>query len=49
MGDTNCAQGTQALLPRGPVEPQSVELIDYRQACDDKGMAMVTSAAMALM
>ena len=30
-------------------QPQSVELIDYRQACDDKGMAMVTSAAMALM
>lgn len=28
--------------------PQSIELIDYRQACDEKGMVMVSSAAMAL-
>jgi AmmeMemoRadiSam system protein B len=29
--------------------PESVELIDYRQACDPKGMALVSSAAMAVM
>jgi len=29
-------------------QPQSVELLDYRQAYDEKGMVMVTSAAMAL-
>jgi len=28
--------------------PQTVELIDYRQACDEKGLAMVSSAAMVL-
>lgn len=27
----------------------AVELIDYRQACDDRGMCLVSSAAMALM
>jgi hypothetical protein len=31
------------------VQPQACELIDYRQAYDDKGMGMVTSAAIALM
>jgi AmmeMemoRadiSam system protein B len=30
------------------VQPESVELIDYRQAYDEQGQAMVTSAAMAL-
>ena len=30
-------------------KPESVELIDYRQASDEKGMVMVTSAAMALL
>ena len=30
-------------------KPGSIELIDYRQACDEKGTVMVTSAAMALM
>jgi AmmeMemoRadiSam system protein B len=30
------------------VEPETIELIDYRQACDPQGMAMVTSGAMAL-
>jgi hypothetical protein len=30
------------------VEPETIELIDYRQACDSQGMAMVTSGAMAL-
>jgi AmmeMemoRadiSam system protein B len=29
--------------------PQSVELIDYRQAFDERGMALVSSAAMALL
>lgn len=29
-------------------KPQTVELIDYRQAYDDQGMALVSSAAMAL-
>ncbi|MHC5024399.1 MAG: AmmeMemoRadiSam system protein B [Planctomycetota bacterium] len=29
-------------------QPETVELIDYRQAYDEKGMVMVTSAAMAL-
>lgn len=30
-------------------EPRCVELLDYRQAYDDQGMALVSSAAMALM
>ena len=30
-------------------QPQAVELIDYRQAYDEQGMVMVTSAAMALL
>lgn len=30
-------------------KPHAVELIDYRQAYDDKGMALVSSAAIALM
>jgi AmmeMemoRadiSam system protein B len=30
------------------VEPQVVELIDYRQACDPKGLAMVSSAAVVM-
>ncbi len=30
------------------VQPESVELIDYRQAFDEQGMGMVTSAAIAL-
>jgi len=29
--------------------PCTVELIDYRQACDEKGMALVSSAAMAIL
>ncbi|MFO0828399.1 MAG: AmmeMemoRadiSam system protein B [Phycisphaerales bacterium] len=29
--------------------PSSVELVDYRQACDEKGLAMVTSCSMALL
>jgi hypothetical protein len=31
------------------VQPDSVELIDYRQAVDDKGFALVSSCAMALL
>lgn len=30
-------------------KPESIELIDYRQAYDDKGLVMVSSAAMALL
>lgn len=30
------------------IEPETVELIDYRQACDPQGAAMVTSGAMAM-
>ncbi len=30
------------------VRPGAVELVDYRQACDDQGIAMVTSCSMAL-
>ncbi|MFK7959900.1 MAG: AmmeMemoRadiSam system protein B [Phycisphaerales bacterium] len=30
-------------------EPESIELLDYRQARDEQGMAMVSSASMALM
>jgi AmmeMemoRadiSam system protein B len=31
------------------LEPETVELIDYRQTYDERGMALVSSAAMALM
>jgi hypothetical protein len=31
------------------VHPDSIELIDYRQACDEKGVALVSSCAMALL
>jgi AmmeMemoRadiSam system protein B len=31
------------------VQPDNVELIDYRQAVDDKGLALVSSCAMALL
>ncbi len=42
-----CSVGNMAALLQ-LVQPESVELIDYRQACDDKGVALVSSAAMAL-
>lgn len=29
--------------------PKSIELIDYRQWCDDKGVALVSSCAMAIL
>jgi len=29
-------------------QPEAIELIDYRQACDDQGLCMVSSAAMGL-
>src|SRR5262249_39788188 len=29
--------------------PSSIELVDYRQACDDQGIAMVTSCSMAFL
>ena len=31
------------------LRPDEIELIDYRQACDDKGIALVSSCAMALL
>jgi hypothetical protein len=31
------------------VQPQAIELIDYRQAYDDRGFALVSSAAIALL
>lgn len=31
------------------VKPSGIELIDYRQACDDKGIALVSSCAIALL
>jgi hypothetical protein len=31
------------------LNPDEIELIDYRQACDDKGIALVSSCAMALL
>ncbi len=31
------------------VKPSEIELIDYRQACDNKGIALVSSCAMALL
>ena len=31
------------------VRPTEIELIDYRQACDPKGIALVSSCAMALL
>ncbi len=33
----------------GLVQPSEIELIDYRQACDDRGIALVSSCAMALL
>lgn len=43
-----CSVGNMAAI-LSLTQPQSIELIDYRQAYDDQGMVMVTSAAMALM
>lgn len=31
------------------VQPNEIELIDYRQACDERGIALVSSCAMALL
>jgi hypothetical protein len=31
------------------VQPSEIELIDYRQACDPKGISLVSSCAMALL
>lgn len=31
------------------LQPDAVELVDYRQACDDRGFALVSSAAIAMM
>jgi hypothetical protein len=31
------------------LEPSKIELIDYRQACDEKGIALVSSCSMALL
>ncbi|MCP3902481.1 MAG: AmmeMemoRadiSam system protein B [Planctomycetes bacterium] len=42
-----CSIGNMAAL-LSLVRPEAVELIDYRQAFDEKGMALVSSAAMTL-
>jgi AmmeMemoRadiSam system protein B len=42
-----CSIGNMAAV-LALVEPKSVELIDYRQAYDDKGMVLVSSAAITL-
>ena len=42
-----CSIGNMSALLQ-LVQPQSVELLDYRQACDEQGLAMVSSAAIAL-
>jgi AmmeMemoRadiSam system protein B len=42
-----CSVGNMASLLE-VARPQAVELIDYRQACDDQGVAMVSSAAIVL-
>lgn len=31
------------------IKPEQIELLDYRQACDEKGFGLVSSAAMALL
>jgi hypothetical protein len=43
-----CSVGNMSAL-LAIARPDDVELIDYRQACDEQGLAMVTSAAIALM
>lgn len=43
-----CSVGSMAAVLR-LVQPEQIELLDYRQACDDKGIALVSSAAMALL
>jgi len=43
-----CSVGSMAATLR-LVQPKQIELLDYRQACDDKGIALVSSAAMALL
>lgn len=42
-----CSIGNMSALLQ-LVKPQSVELLDYRQACDEQGLAMVSCAAIAL-
>lgn len=42
-----CSVGNMAAL-LSLTQPDSVELIDYRQAFDDNGMALVSSAAIAV-
>ena len=42
-----CSIGNMSALLR-LAGASEIELIDYRQACDDRGMAMVSSAAMVL-
>ena len=43
-----CSIGNMAALLM-LTEPDAVELIDYRQAYDERGIAMVSSAAIALL
>jgi AmmeMemoRadiSam system protein B len=43
-----CSVGTMAATLR-LIKPQQIELLDYRQACDEKGFGLVSSAAMAIL
>ena len=43
-----CSVGAMAATLR-LLKPQQIELLDYRQACDDKGFGLVSSAAMAVL
>jgi len=43
-----CSLGSMAAILM-LAQPKQVELIDYRQAVDEKGMALISSAAMALL
>jgi AmmeMemoRadiSam system protein B len=43
-----CSIGNMSALLK-LVDPEQIELVDYRQACDSKGIALVSSCSMALL
>jgi hypothetical protein len=43
-----CSIGNMSALLK-LVDPEGIELVDYRQACDPKGIALVSSCSMALL
>ena len=43
-----CSVGNMSAIVQ-LVSPDSIELIDYRQSCDDRGVALVSSCSMALL